>query len=180
VKGKHMPSSSPVTQLDARYSSGDAAATPWATGSDLLREAPLYWLTTVRPNGQPHVTPLLGVWQDDAFHFTTGEREQKARNLEQNAHCTVLTGTNTLEDGIDVSVEGSASRVTNESELHKLAEAWVAKYGEEWRFRVKDGAFLSELGGKAPVFRVTPTAVFGFGKGETFSQTRWSFKSAVH
>jgi general stress protein 26 len=170
-----MASSSPKTKIDGRYSSDNAQATPWTEGSDLLREAKLYWLATVRPNGQPHITPLLGVWKDDAFHFTTGEREQKARNLEQNTRCTVLTGTNTLENGTDISVEGSATRVTDESTLHDLAEAWVAKYGEEWRFQVEDGAFHSELGGKAPVFRVTPSAAFGFGKGETFSQTRWSF-----
>ncbi len=170
-----MASSSPKTKIDERYSSDTAQATPWTEGSGLLREAKLYWLATVRPNGQPHITPLLGVWKDDAFHFTTGEREQKARNLEHNTHCAVLTGTNTLENGTDISVEGSATRVTDESTLHDLAEAWVAKYGEEWRFQVEDGAFHSELGGKALVFRVTPSAAFGFGKGETFSQTRWSF-----
>jgi hypothetical protein len=141
----------------------------------------LYWLATVRPSGQPHITPLLGVWQDDAFHFTTGEREQKAVNLEQSAKCTVLTGANTLDDGVDISLEGTATRVTDEATLRELAAAWVAKYGEDWRFQVQDGAFRHDDashhddGGRALVFRVTPTAAFGFGKGETFSQTRWSF-----
>lgn len=176
-----MPASSPDTQLDARYSSGDAKATAWATGSDLLRKAQVYWLATARPNGQPHITPLLGIWQDDAFHFTTGEREQKAVNLERSAKCAVLTGANTLDAGVDISLEGTATRVTDEVTLLKLAEAWVAKYGEDWRFQVKDGAFLhddvgqADDSGKALVFRVAPTVAFGFGKGATFSQTRWSF-----
>jgi len=38
---------------------------------------------------------------------------------------------------------------------------------------VRDGAFYGE-GGRAEVYEVNPTA-FGFGKGETFSQTRWRF-----
>lgn len=172
-----MTPSHPETRLDARYSSPDATATPWPTGSATLREAQLYWLATVRPNGQPHMTPLLGIWQDGAFHFTTGEGEQKARNLTQQARCTVLTGVNTLDDGLDIVVEGIALPLTDESVLHELADAWVAKYGEDWRFQVRDGAFHSDDGGKVLVFRVTPAAAFGFGKGETFSQTRWSFKA---
>jgi hypothetical protein len=30
-------------------------------------------------------------------------------------------------------------------------------------------------GGEAWVFEVAPTKVFGFGKGQPFSQTRWRF-----
>ena len=35
------------------------------------------WLTTVRADGRPHVTPLVAVWLDDAIHFSTGPEEQK-------------------------------------------------------------------------------------------------------
>ncbi len=35
-------------------------------GGDLLAQS------TVRPDGRPHVTPLLAVWADDALHFCTG------------------------------------------------------------------------------------------------------------
>ena len=167
--------SRPDTQLDARYSSESATATSWSIGNTMLREAPLYWLVTVRQNGQPHVTPLLGVWRDNAFHFTTGEQEQKARNLVKHMRCTVLTGVNSLDEGTDIVVEGQAERVTNEPVLRELAAEWLAKYGEAWRFEVQDGAFHSVEGGTALVFRVTPSAAFGFGKGETFSQTRWTF-----
>lgn len=45
----------------------------------MLDRAELYWLTTVRPDGRPHVTPLIGVALDAAAHFCTGLREHKAR-----------------------------------------------------------------------------------------------------
>ena len=48
--------------------------------------AELYWLTTVRKDGRPHITPLVGAWVDDAFVFCTGPEEQKAQNLD---HSTV-------------------------------------------------------------------------------------------
>ena len=50
----------------------------------MLENAELYWLTTVRNDGRPHVTPLIGVMQDGAVHSCTGLGEQKARNLEHS------------------------------------------------------------------------------------------------
>jgi hypothetical protein len=67
--------------------------------------------------------------------------------------------------------------VTDPERLQRLADAWVAKYGEEWRFTPVDGTFAhgAEFEVVAHVFAVAPTEVFGFGKGEVFSQTRWRF-----
>ena len=70
--------------LDARFSEPGAEPSSWEEVQGLLTDAGTYWLTTVRADGRPHVTPLIGVWHDDAVHFCTGPREQKARNLEIN------------------------------------------------------------------------------------------------
>ena len=48
-------------------------------GCVCIEAAPLWWITTVRPDGRPHVTPLLAVWHEGALHFCTGSEEQKAR-----------------------------------------------------------------------------------------------------
>lgn len=50
----------------AAFSSPTATATDWEQGRAQLASADVYWLSTVRPNGEPHVTPLLGVWVDGA------------------------------------------------------------------------------------------------------------------
>jgi hypothetical protein len=34
-------------------------------------------VTTVRPDGRPHVMPLLGSWQDDTSSFIIGETTRK-------------------------------------------------------------------------------------------------------
>jgi Pyridoxamine 5'-phosphate oxidase len=165
----------PATDLDSRYSEDDARAIPWERAVSALAEAELSWLTTVRPDGRPHVTPLLTVWHDAALHFCTGPDERKARNLRHNPHVVLTTGTNALHHGLDLVVEGDAARVTDVSRLRALAGAWVAKYGEEWRFEVGDGVFRHPDGaGEAWVFAVTATTAFGFGKGP-YSQTRWRF-----
>jgi hypothetical protein len=43
-----------------------AEATPWAAAREVLQTAQLSWVTTVRADGRPHVTPLVAVWLDDA------------------------------------------------------------------------------------------------------------------
>ncbi|MFD4988837.1 pyridoxamine 5'-phosphate oxidase family protein [Streptomyces sp. NPDC058374] len=161
--------------LDARYSDPSAEAVPWPVAADLLRRAEVFWLTTVRPDGRPHVTPLLAVWQRGALHFATGAEERKARNLARNQQVILTTGTNTLADGCDLVVEGEAALVSDTERLTSLAAAWAEKYGEEWRFEAADGAFHHPDGGSALVFAVAPHRAFGFGKGTPFSQTRWEF-----
>src|SRR6266540_4821502 len=57
-----MAGKQPVTELDARFSSNDATPTGWEEARGQLEDAQVYWLSTVRPDGRPHVTPLLAVW----------------------------------------------------------------------------------------------------------------------
>jgi hypothetical protein len=56
--------SMPVTALDERFSDPKAVATGWDETRRALDEAELFWITTVRPDGRPHVTPLVAVWLD--------------------------------------------------------------------------------------------------------------------
>jgi general stress protein 26 len=167
------PATTPVTEIDERYSDTNAAPTPWLEAATGLADAELSWISTVRPDGRPHVTPLLTVWSDGALHFSTGPEERKARNLAENPHVVLTTGTNARRGGVDLVVEGEAVRVTDPVRLRELAEAWVAKYGEEWRFDVGEDAFRHS-GGEAWVFAVRPSTVFGFAK-DPYAQTRWRF-----
>jgi general stress protein 26 len=163
----------PTTELDARFSTPGAPATGWEEARRAVEAAEVYWLSTVRADGRPHVTPLIGVWDGGALHFCTGPGEQKAHNLEHNRHCTLTTGSNDLDAGLDVVVEGDAMPVTDGDTLGHLAGAWEDKYGSDWHFDVRDGAFVGD-GGRALVFAVAPDRAFGFRKGE-YSQTRYRF-----
>jgi general stress protein 26 len=169
-----MTTQEPTGELQTQFSSTDATATPWSVARERLEQAEIYWLTTVRPDGHPHVTPLIAVWTDGALYFCTGPSERKAKNLAQNAHCAVTTGCNALGEGLDLVVEGDAARVGDETKLRRIAAVYETTYGSDWHFDVRDGAFHGD-GGEALVYEVTPKTVFGFGKGESFSQTRWRF-----
>jgi nitroimidazol reductase NimA-like FMN-containing flavoprotein (pyridoxamine 5'-phosphate oxidase superfamily) len=162
----------PTAELDARYSEEGATPATWQEARQVLREAPTSWLTTIRPDGRPHVTPLLTVWEQEAPWFCTGADERKGRNLAVNPQCVLTTGGNGLGDGLDVVVEGDAERVVDEERLQRVAEAYVEKYGREWHFDVRDGVFVGPVGNRALVFRIAPTTVFAFRKGH-YSQTRF-------
>ncbi|CAN5433447.1 pyridoxamine 5'-phosphate oxidase family protein [soil metagenome] len=169
-----MTDQHPISELDGRYSSEGASPTEWEVAQRALEEAEIYWLSTVRPDGRPHVTPLLSVWLDGGLWFCTGPDERKARNLAANPQCTLTTGANALDEGLDLVVEGEATRVRDEPTLRRLADAYVSKYGSGWRFEVRDENFHDPDGGPAQVFSVALVTAFGFGKGP-YSQTRWRF-----
>ncbi|MEW1724350.1 pyridoxamine 5'-phosphate oxidase family protein [Streptomyces sp. NPDC093109] len=172
-----MPPNSPKdprTELDPRYGDPAAEPLPWPRAVELLAGAEVFWLTTVRPEGRPHVTPLLALWWDGALYFCTGAGERKARNLAHSPEVVLTTGTNTLRGGCDLVIEGTAVRVADEGRLTALAGAWEAKYGPDWHVEVREGAFTGNGGNTALVFAVFPRTAFGFAK-DPYGQTRWRF-----
>ncbi|WP_395694771.1 pyridoxamine 5'-phosphate oxidase family protein [Nocardioides sp.] len=150
--------------LDDRFSAPDATAPSWRSVEELLERAELYWLTTVRSDGRPHVTPLVGVWSDGRIAFCTGVGEQKHVNLQHSSPVSVTTGTNGWRSGTDVVVEGSAERVTGRERLLPLADAWQRKYGDDWAWSADDEGFTDGDGTRPWVYVVPPAKVIVFGK----------------
>ena len=164
----------PRADFDARFSAPGAGPAAWSDVQRILEAAELYWLTTVRADGRPHVTPLVGVYVDGAVHFTTGLEEQKARNLEHHRQVALTTGVNTWQRGTDVVVEGTAVRVTERDALQRIADAFDAKYGGDWHFEVGDGVFGHGEGSQAGAFRIEPAKVLAFAK-DPHGQTAFRF-----
>ncbi len=174
----------PTQDLDPRFSDPDATPPSWDAVRGLLEDAELYWLTTVRADGRPHVTPLVGLWHGERFVLTTGPGEQKHRNLSANPDVAVTTGRNDWASGTDVVVEGRAGRVSGHDRLAPLAAAFRAKYGQAWDWHVTDdgarfrfGAAPSDGGdgqGEPEVFEVVPRKVLAFAK-DPHGQTGYRF-----
>ncbi|SNR80074.1 pyridoxamine 5'-phosphate oxidase family protein [Actinomadura mexicana] len=160
------------------FSSPEAQATPWASASAVLGDAEVFWLSTVRPDGRPHVTPLLAAWSLGGMCFTTGAQERKARNLEHDPRCVLTTGTNALT-GVDVVIEGLASVVVERSEREQAVADFERKYGahltspEGTWYRLGEAVIAGDVG----LYRVAPTVGFAFGKLPAFSQTRYTWPS---
>jgi nitroimidazol reductase NimA-like FMN-containing flavoprotein (pyridoxamine 5'-phosphate oxidase superfamily) len=158
-----------------------AAPTPWDwVRGHLRRSTATYWLATVRPNGAPHVMPVLAVWVEGQPYVCIGTGTRKARNLARDARCVV-----TVEhEPLDLVVEGTAVKVHDEDTLRRVAQAYDATYG--WQVTVRDGAL--DAAGGAPtagpppydVYQVAPATAYGLGTDEPVAATRWRFQEPDH
>jgi general stress protein 26 len=160
-------------ELSVDYSEPGATAPPWETVLAVLRDSEMFWLSTVRRTGRPHVTPLPAVWFDGALHIATGDQEQKAVNLAHDPRCVLTTGTSAMNSGLDVVLEGTAVAVGDRHRLEELAALWKTKL--DWDFGVDDQGFTDQQR-HATVYRVAPEKILAFGK-KPFSQTRFTVTS---
>jgi general stress protein 26 len=160
----------PVTSLDSRYSAPSASPTSWNETQQELEKAELFWLTTVRADGRPHMTPLVAAWALDQLHFTTGADEQKAKNLLANTHVILSTGRSDWKEGVDVVLEGEARREHSQAELEEIVPAFATKWDGNWEYVARDGKFFHPDGFEVDIFSVAPKTVYAFAKG-TFGHT---------
>ena len=134
---------------------------PWSWAEQRLQKCKNFYLSTVSPEGRPHVMPLWGLWLDSKFFFSTGKNSRKARNLAGNPHCTVATGN--AEEA--VILEGTASLVSD----RQLCSRFVQAVSEKYKFDM--GGYAEE-----PIYALQPRRAFGLiEKDFVGSATRWTW-----
>jgi general stress protein 26 len=151
---------------------------PWSRAEQQLEAADTlngtYFLATVRPDGRPHIAGVGALWVDGNVYFVSGAGTRKSRNLAERADCVISVS---LRD-LDLTVEGTARKVTDEATLQRLAERFAA---QGWPATVADGAitapYSAPSAGPPPwhVYRFTFHTVFGVATAEPFGATRWRF-----
>ena len=103
----------------------------------------------------------------------SGPGTRKSRNLAENPNCVISVGL----PGIDLVVEGTAERVTDDATLQRLADEYNAQGWEpgEGR-RLHRPVQRAERGTAALVpVRITPMTAFGVASAEPNGATRWRF-----
>ena len=164
------------TRLDPRYSDPAAAPATWQETERVLEQAQIFWLTTVRADGRPHMTPVVAAWGGGAVHFHTGAEEQKYLNLQTNQNVILSTGANSWHHGLDVIVEGLAVQVTDKDTLAGLVGLWAAKWDGRWKLTAVDGGiYNTEFEVASRLFTVVPSKVFAHAKGDPFGATTHRF-----
>jgi hypothetical protein len=135
-----------------------------------------HFVGTVRPDGRPHVAGVGGLYMDGDLYLVAGPGTRKARNLAANPACTIAVRL----QGIDVTFEGEAARVTDAETLERAA----AKYREGgWPVEIDGDAFIAPYSapsaGPPPwhLYRFTFHTVFGVAGEEPHGATRWRFGS---
>lgn len=129
-------------QMPAGYqvAAGEVALLPWSHVVERLERAQNYWLATTRPDGSHHVTPVWGVWVDDALYFDGIPTALWARNMAVNPAIAVH-----LESGTDVVVvEGlgeDVASITDQALASRIVQCWNDKYGRLAPDPAGDGLF---------------------------------------
>jgi PPOX class probable F420-dependent enzyme len=138
---------------------------PWSWAVDRLKASRNYWVTTLWPDGRPHVMPVWGVWDGEALSFSSSLRSRKARNVAADPRCVVTT-----EDAAEpVVLEGSAAIISDREAIVRFVDLMNAKYDAGMTVEFLDPAVNATI-------RVRPRWAFGIAHDDfTGSPTRWVF-----
>jgi len=102
---------------------------PWSHVQERMTRALNYWVCTASASGQPHATPVWGVWVDDTFYFDGSPKTRRGRDLAINTQVSVH-----LEDGMNVVIlEGEARALVKPDAplAARVASGYREKYADK-------------------------------------------------
>jgi len=93
-----------------------------------LRNDPIVWFTTVRPDGRPHVVPVWFFWDGESLTIYSEPNNRKMRNLQHNANVSLAL--NTADEGDDVVIIEGKAELLGKSAQTMTNPAYLEKYGK--------------------------------------------------
>src|SRR5690348_4255529 len=101
-----------------------------------LRAEPMIWLSSVRPDGRPHLAPVWFLWDGEHILIYSQPGKQKVRNIQHSHH--VVLALDTADEGGDVVIiEGTAELLDPAGPTMNLS-AFVEKYAEHMQSMQSD------------------------------------------
>src|SRR3954447_5088322 len=104
----------------------DSAA---ARVSRLLDAEPVVWLSTVRPDGTPHLVPIWFSWDGESVLIASKPHAKKVANLRANPRVMLALGE--PEDDFDVGLLEGVAEVLDEPAAQALPPSHLRKYRDE-------------------------------------------------
>jgi PPOX class probable F420-dependent enzyme len=92
----------------------------------LLREEPVVWLSSVRPEGGPHLVPIWFSWDGREILIASKPHAQKIRNLRVNPNVMLALGE--AEDDFDVGLLEGRAELLDAPAAVVLPAEHIAKY----------------------------------------------------
>jgi PPOX class probable F420-dependent enzyme len=139
---------------------------PWSWALKRLRDSHEYWLSTVWPDGRPHLMPVWAVWHDEALWFSSSAGARKIRNIRAGSAVSLAT-----DDALNpVVIEGTARVMKDTASLRTFLKIMNDKYRTAYTIDFLDPA-------RNATVRVRPRWAFGLVEGDfPGSPTRWEFR----
>ena len=116
-------------KLPKGYADNPTSYVDWGWVVEQLTNAENYWLSSVRPDGRPHVVPRWGAFIDGRLYYDGSPETRHARNIMENPNVTLH-----LENGFKAVIMEGISKPAEKPEpefAKRLAEAISNKYGSQ-------------------------------------------------
>ena len=152
---------------------------PWSRARDLLIAGPpqpgcTFFLSTIRPDGRPHVAGVGVYWYDGDLYFVSGAAARKAKDLAERPDCSFAISL----DGLDLVLDGAATRLDDPVLVETVIDIFRAG---GWPAEL-DGArivgpYNAPSAGPPPwyLYRFTFHTAIGIASAEPNGATRWRF-----
>jgi hypothetical protein len=156
-----------------------AGSMPWSRALEAIETSAMgpevvRVLGTVRPDGRPHAASVGAIVDDGDVYFTSGPGTRKSRNLAANPNCTIFLRL----EGIDLTLEGEAHRVTDAPTLDRLAARYAAiGWPAERDGDALTAPYSAQSAGPPPwhLYRLDFHTAFGVGLRDPHGASRWRF-----
>jgi PPOX class probable F420-dependent enzyme len=94
-----------------------------------LEQEPVVWLSTVRPDGGPHLVPIWFWWDGEALLVFSKPGAQKVRNLRERP--SVMLALGDAEDDFDVGMFEGTAELLDRPTSEVLPAGHLAKYARQ-------------------------------------------------
>jgi len=121
-----------------------------------LRRELMMWLSTVRPDGRPHLVPVWFLWDGETILIFSQPNQQKLRNLQHNPNVVVALDTAGQGDDV-VMIEGKAE-LLDDPKVSTALPAYAEKYKERLELYGWSGESMAQDYSQA--IRIMPTKFF--------------------
>src|SRR5947209_11379832 len=92
-----------------------------------LRSEIMLWLSSVRPDGRPHLVPVWFLWDGETI-LIFSKPDQKIRNLRQNPN--VMVSLDTAEQGDDIVLIEGRAELLSDPNIKTTLPTYAQKYAE--------------------------------------------------
>ena len=121
-----------------------------------LRAELMMWLSTVRPDGRPHLVPVWFLWDGETILIFSQPNQQKLRNLQHNPN--VMVALDTAGQGDDVVMIEGKAELLNDPAVSAALPAYAEKYKQRLELYGWTGEAMAQDYSQA--IRITPTKIF--------------------
>jgi PPOX class probable F420-dependent enzyme len=123
-----------------------------------LSSEPTIWLSSIRPNGRPHLVPVWFLWSGNEIFIFAQPNSQKVSNLKGNPYVTLAL--EMAKDGSDIAIIEGTAALLDSGDQAAIRPAYTEKYSP---MIAQMGATAEELAASySQLIRVTPSRIISW------------------